>query len=92
MRSERGGYKIFLKVQPGASENKIVKEKGGFLKVKVTSPPVKGKANKECLRVLAEWLGVKISQIEIERGKTSRIKKVLIKGDVKKLTEKLKNL
>ena len=66
--------------QPGARRNGIVGEAGGALKIAVTAPPDKGKANQALIDVLREALGVKSSQIQLLSGFTSRHKKFLIRG------------
>jgi uncharacterized protein (TIGR00251 family) len=48
--------------------------------VKVTSPPVNGKANKALIDLLAKRLGVPKGNIEIVSGKSSRDKSVRIHG------------
>ena len=58
----------------------IVGEQNGALKVAVTAPPDKGKANEAIAAVLAEVLEVKKSQVELLPGPTSRDKKFLIRG------------
>ena len=87
MRIEKvkDGIKFTVKVQPKSSRAEIAGIQGEYLKVKVTAAPTRGEANKECIKVLSSWLGVKASQVEIERGKTSRIKRVKVKGDSEKL-------
>jgi len=71
---------VFLKVylQPKSSKNEIVGLYRGGLKVKVTAPPVHGKANEALLRLLAEELGVEPSSIEIVKGRHSREKTLRI--------------
>lgn len=52
----------------------------GTVKVKITAPPVEGKAN-ECLtRFFADLLGVKTSSITVLSGKTGRTKLISITG------------
>ncbi|MBL7032093.1 MAG: DUF167 domain-containing protein, partial [Nitrospira sp.] len=45
---------IKIKVEPRSSKSGIVGPYGDALKVKLTSPPVEGKANKELIEVLAK--------------------------------------
>jgi len=54
--------------------------RAGTLKVAVTAPPDKGRANEAIVEVLAEALGLKRSQIELVSGPTSRQKKFLLRG------------
>jgi len=52
----------------------------GSLKIKVTAPPEKGKANEEVLRVLAEYLGVGRKCVEMVRGSKGREKFIKVLG------------
>lgn len=62
----------------------------GRLKVRVTVPPERGKANKKVVELLSKTLKVPKGSIEIVRGETSRIKVVRVEGlDVVILQEKL---
>jgi len=81
-----------VRVQPGASKNKIVGVQGDALKIKINAPAVKGKANRALIDFLAEKLAVKKSQIEIISGHTSRIKKIKVLGEGVKIKEKIQGL
>jgi len=81
-----------VRVQPGASKNKIVGVQGDALKIKINAPAVKGKANRALIDFLAEKLAVKKSQIEIISGHTSRIKKIKVLGEGPKIKEKIQSL
>lgn len=69
--------KIKVRVTPNAKINKISKE-GDFLKIKVTAPPEKGRANKALIKLLAEYFKVSQSQVVIKSGEKSREKTVEI--------------
>jgi len=51
------------------------------VKVKITAPPIEGKANEALIRFLAKELGVSPSCIEITRGHHSREKTLKIWGN-----------
>ena len=78
-----------VKVQPGASKNEIVGVQQDALKLRISAPPVQGKANKVLIQFLAKQIGVKRSQVEILSGHTSRIKTIHVVGQG---TEKLQQL
>ena len=78
-----------VRVQPKASRDAIVGEHGGALKVAVTAPPDKGKANKAVVELLANKLGVPKSNIELVTGSTSRDKTFAIRGVTKEAVEAL---
>ena len=66
--------------QPGARRNGILGERAGALRVAVTSPPEKGKANAAIQSLLAESLGCRPSQIALLSGETARQKRFLVAG------------
>lgn len=68
---------INVRVVPNSGRNEI-KELENGLKVYLTAPPVEGKANKALVSALAEYFGVKKSQLEIVKGAGSRNKSVRI--------------
>jgi len=72
--------KIYL--QPKASKNEIVGPYRDGIKVKVTAPPIEGKANETLIRFLAKELRISPSSIEIIKGQHSREKTVRISGNV----------
>ncbi len=72
--------KIYL--QPKSSKNEIVGPYRDGIKVKVTAPPMEGKANEALIRFLAKALGIPQSQIEILKGHHSREKTLRISGNV----------
>ncbi|MBI2877045.1 MAG: DUF167 domain-containing protein [Candidatus Tectomicrobia bacterium] len=74
------GISFGVRVQPRASRNEIVGTENGILKVRLTSPPVKGEANAHCIELLAHWLGVSKGRISILKGTQAREKLVLVEG------------
>ena len=69
---------IKVKIAPGSSKNKIDGVYNNALKISITAPPVKGKANKKCIAYLAKYFDIAKSKIEIISGQTSRNKLVKI--------------
>jgi hypothetical protein len=67
---------IKVKVEPRSSRSEVVGMHGDSLKVKLTAPPVEGKANKELIEVLAKKYGLKKRDIEIVSGHSSKNKLV----------------
>jgi uncharacterized protein (TIGR00251 family) len=67
-------------VVPRAAKNEIVGVEGETLKVRVTAPPVKGKANEALVRLLAKTLGLRKNQVEIVAGHRARHKMVRAAG------------
>jgi uncharacterized protein (TIGR00251 family) len=69
-----------VRVVPRASKNEVAGQVGEAIKVRLTAPPVEGKANEALIAFLAEKLGVRRSQVEIVAGETSRNKMVCVLG------------
>lgn len=74
--------KIVLKVTPGARRDEILGWEdnypgvGRVLKLKVTAPPVEGRANKYIETYLARTLGLPKGRVSIVQGCTGHIKRV----------------
>lgn len=71
--------KIFVKVKPGAKEEKIERLDEINFKVAVKEPPVKGKANAALIKALAEYFGVNRCSVKIISGSGFRLKVIEIK-------------
>lgn len=74
------GVVIQVQVLPRSSRTGVVALQGDALKIKLTSPPVDGAANKTCRDYLAKLFGVGKGQVSIISGETSRKKRILITG------------
>ena len=72
--------KISLRVYPSAISNEVMDFTDGVLQVKVSAPPVKGKANRELITFLSQKLAVGKGSITIIKGHTSRNKVIAIDG------------
>ena len=75
-----GETKISLCVHPNAARNEVMGVTDGVLQVRVSAPPVKGKANKELIGFLSRVLDVGESRISIIKGHTSRNKVIAVVG------------
>jgi len=80
-KKTKHGITIEVKVEPRSSQKGIAcVMDNNVLKVKLTSPPVKGAANEQLIEVIAEELKVKRSQVKVIRGQASKRKVVEISG------------
>ena len=79
------GVEIRIHLQPRASKTEIVGVYGEAVKIRITAPPVDGRANAELCRFLARQLGVPQQYVQVISGVSSRQKRVFIRG--KTLTE-----
>ncbi|HET6490554.1 MAG TPA: DUF167 domain-containing protein [Syntrophales bacterium] len=80
MKEKAGGVQFAVRVIPGASKNEVAGIQEGALKIKLTAPPVEGKANKACVDFLARLLGMRRSALAIVSGGKSRKKTVTVDG------------
>jgi uncharacterized protein (TIGR00251 family) len=78
--SDGDGSILPVVAQPGARRNAVLGVRAGALRVAVTAPPEKGKANAAIQALLAESLGCKPSQVALASGATSRQKRFRIGG------------
>ena len=66
--------RIYVKVVPKSSRNKIEKISEEEYKVWITAPPTQGKANKSLIELLADYFNISKSFIIIVSGKTAKTK------------------
>jgi uncharacterized protein (TIGR00251 family) len=71
---------LTIRVVPGSSKNKVVASEGGILRVKLTAPPVEGRANQALIAFLAKRLRVPKGKVTIVSGPFSRVKRVRVEG------------
>ena len=77
--AEEDDILLRLYIQPKASRDKIVGLHGEELKIAITAPPVDGKANQQLIRLLADTFAVSKSRVELLSGKSSKVKRFLIR-------------
>jgi len=69
-----------VRLQPRARKDEIVGERAGALVVRVTAPPVDGKANAALCRLVAKAAGIAPGRVSVVRGQQSRDKVVRVDG------------
>jgi uncharacterized protein len=72
--------RITVRVQPRARREEIAGERDGALVVRVTAPPVEGRANDAVRKLLAKRLGIAPGRVSVVRGASGRDKLVEIDG------------
>jgi hypothetical protein len=78
LKEHEGGVIVEVVLQPRASRNEVAGLQGGRLKIKVTSPPVEGMANKKLCEFLADLMGIGKQRVQVIAGEAARIKRVKI--------------
>jgi hypothetical protein len=72
--------KLEVEVTPKAHRPGVVGRRGDVLKVRVAAPPEGGRANKELIRLVANFLGVPRASVTVARGAAARRKLLDIEG------------
>jgi len=80
IKEEKDGVFFKVRVQPRASGNRLAGLYGDAIKIRLTAPPVDGKANAACRDYLAGLLQVPRSQVEVVSGLTGRNKMIKVTG------------
>jgi uncharacterized protein (TIGR00251 family) len=75
-----GSLLLKLLVQPRASKNELAGLHNDALKLRLTTPPVEGRANQAVIAFLAKRLHLPKSALTIKSGQQSREKQVAISG------------
>jgi len=83
---------LAVHVRPGGRRDAIDGTFDGALAVRVSAPPVDGRANEAVRRLLADAFGVARSEVTIVGGHGSRRKRVEIDGDEAGLRARLADL
>jgi uncharacterized protein (TIGR00251 family) len=69
-----------VQVQPRASRDEFAGLHAGAIKIRLTSPPVDGKANAALIAFLAEAFGVAKRQVTLLKGDSGRAKQLRIQA------------
>lgn len=69
---------LSVRVQPRASRDEIVGPLGNDLKVRITAPPVEGRANAHLIRFLAKAFAVPRARVTLLGGDSGRSKRLRI--------------
>jgi len=77
-RWENADLVLSLSVQPKSSKDELIGEYNGRCKIRITAPPVDGKANRHLVKYLAKLFGVSKNRVILEKGGTSKHKQVRI--------------
>lgn len=96
-RETTTGLELFVRVTPNASATRIegveTRDDGSdVLRIRVTAPPDRNKANKAVAALVAAAFGLAKSRIAIVSGETARLKLLRIDGPADVLALKAKNL
>ncbi|MBI4187762.1 MAG: DUF167 domain-containing protein [Chloroflexi bacterium] len=71
---------LLVQLKPDAAHNQMLGMEDGVLHLRIAARPTEGKANQELLEFLSDILGISKSHLTIEKGLTSRKKRIAISG------------
>ncbi|MHB8623849.1 MAG: DUF167 family protein [Sulfuricaulis sp.] len=77
-----------VQVQPRASRDAVVGIIGDYVKIRLTAPPVAGKANEHLIAYMARVFGVPKTSVKLEHGRAAK-RKLLRIHSPQKLPENL---
>lgn len=80
VESRGGSVRFRVKVQARARRTELAGEHNGAVRVRVTVPPVEGRANEAVVELLAGHLRVPKSSIRIVAGERAPLKTVAVAG------------
>jgi len=80
IREVDGGVVFSAKIVPAGSRTALCGLLDGMVKIKLSAPPEKGKANRCLLEFLAKQLSVKKNALSIISGKTNPVKNIRVSG------------
>ena len=80
IREVDGGVLFSVKIVPGSSKTSVCGLLDKMVKIKISAPPEKGKANQSLVEFLAKKLDVKRKDVHIISGQTNPVKSVEISG------------
>jgi len=71
---------IRVRLRPRGGRDELIGMRDGVVQVRVSAPPVDGKANGALCRLIARSAGVAPSKVSVVRGEKSRDKVVRVEG------------
>lgn len=70
--------KILIRVKPGSSKDGVSVDSENNVTVKIRAKPIDGEANEYLVKYLASEFKISRSLIQIEKGTTSRLKRITL--------------
>lgn len=83
--------RLAVTVVPNAKRSEIVGWLGNALKIRLSAPPIEGRANSELIEFLSKFIHCSKSEVEIERGLSGKQKRVSLPIDREEFDALLRN-
>lgn len=87
-----GAIQVNILAKPGAKQNQITDTSPEGVGVQIAAPPVEGEANTELVKYLSKVLGVRKSDVSLDRGSKSRNKVILVDKEANLTVEIVRQL
>ena len=80
LKAAPGGVLLSVAARPRSGKPGVGPIADGALTVRLSSPPADGAANEELARTISKTFGIPKTSVVLERGRSSRVKTLLLKG------------
>jgi uncharacterized protein YggU (UPF0235/DUF167 family) len=80
---------IAMRVIPRSKANRVDAVRAGRLVVRVAAAPESGAANRAAVALLASTLGLRVAEVKLEQGSTSRDKTLSVPATARVSAERL---
>lgn len=80
IESIKGGVRVHLFIQPKSSKNEVVGPHNGEIKIKITAPPIDGRANEGLIEFLSDHFDIPKRNVLLVKGDTGRHKTIDLIG------------
>jgi uncharacterized protein (TIGR00251 family) len=70
--------KLLVKVKPGSGKDEISVDEQNNFSIKIKAKPIDGEANDYLVKYLAKEFNISKGSIQIEKGATSRLKRIAL--------------
>jgi uncharacterized protein (TIGR00251 family) len=81
---------LLIKVKPGSGKDEISIDAENNLSVKIKAKPIDGEANDYLVKYLSKEFNISKGNVQIEKGTTSRLKRIALNIEQAQLDEILK--
>jgi hypothetical protein len=71
---------VDVRLQPRGGRDQVMGERDGVVLIRISAPPIDGKANAALISFVAKTLGVPKGDVDIVRGETTRNKVLRVAG------------
>lgn len=79
LKARNDSVLLLLHAQPGAKKTELKGIYNGRLKIRVSAPPLEGRANNEIIAFFSKLLGLSKAHLQLKSGETSKLKTLEIR-------------